>query len=89
MDQTIRDIALSIDLTSLLAFHESNFCVEFSDAKIECTFLRALTVDGEMNYDTIRKLEISIEQQTGVHPIAMFENRKTVTATDIIQLVLT
>ncbi|MFZ0004903.1 MAG: phosphoribulokinase [Methanoregula sp.] len=88
MDQTIRDIALSIDLMSLLSFHESNFCIEFSDAKIECAFLRALTFDGEMNYDTVRKLEISIEQQTGLHPISMFENRKTVNATDIIQLIL-
>ncbi|MGA2104175.1 phosphoribulokinase [Methanoregula sp.] len=87
-DQTIRDVALSIDLTSLLAFRESNFCIEFSDEKIECAFLRALTFDGEMNYDTVRKLEISVEQQTGVHPITMFENRKTVTATDIVQLIL-
>jgi len=88
MNQTVRDIALSIDLTSLLAFHESDFSIEFSTRRIECAFLRALTFDGEMNYDTVRKLELSIEHQTGVHPIAMFENRKTVTATDIVQLIL-
>lgn len=88
MNQAIRDIALSIDLTSLLAFHDSDFSIEFSTRRIECSFLRALTFDGEMNYDTVRKLELSIEQQTGVTPIAMFENRKTVTATDIVQLIL-
>ena len=48
--------------------------------------MRALTFDGEMNYETVRKLEKSIEQQTGVHPIAIFENRRTVTATDLVQL---
>jgi phosphoribulokinase len=88
MDQTIRDIALSIDLTSLLLFCENDFCIEFSDGKIDCTFMRVLTFDGELNYDAVRKLEISIEQQTGVHPISMFENRKTVNATDIVQLIL-
>ncbi len=87
-NQTIGDIELSIDLTSLLALQENNFCIEFSTRRIECTFLRALTFDGEMNYDAVRKLEILIEQQTGVHPIAMFENRKTVNATDIVQLIL-
>jgi phosphoribulokinase len=50
--------------------------------------MRALTFDGEMNYDTIRKLEKSIEYQTGIHPIAIFEGRETVTPTDIIQLIL-
>jgi len=50
--------------------------------------MRALTFDGEMNYETVRKLEAGIEQQTGVHPIALFENRTTVTATDLVQLVL-
>jgi phosphoribulokinase len=88
MNQAVCDIALSIDLTSLLAFHESDFSIEFSTRRIECTFLRALTFDGEMNYDTVRKLELSIEQQTGVHPIEMFKGRRTVTATDIVQLIL-
>ncbi|HVP96581.1 phosphoribulokinase [Methanoregula sp.] len=88
MNQTVRDIVLSIDLTSLLAFHESDFFIEFSTRRIECAFLRALTFDGEMNYDTVRKLELSIEQQTGVHPIEMFTGRRTVTATDIVRLIL-
>lgn len=86
--QAISDIDLNIDLYSLLSFHDRDFLIEFSTRPVNCTRMRALTFDGEMNYETIRKLEKSIEQQTGVHPIAMFENRATVTATDIVQLIL-
>jgi len=88
MKQRIDDIDLNIDLYSLLSFHDRDFLIEFSTEPVDCTMMRALTFDGEMNYETIRKLEKSIEHQTGVHPIAMFENRKTVTATDIVQLIL-
>jgi phosphoribulokinase len=88
MNQAIRDIDLTIDLHSLLSFHDRDFLIEFSTQPVDCSRMRALTFDGEMNYETIRKLEKSIEQQTGVHPIAMFENRETVTATDIVQLIL-
>ena len=88
MKQAVRDISLSIDLTSLLALHESDFSIEFSTRRIECAFLRALTFDGEMNYDTVRNLERSIEHQTGVHPIEMFAGKKVVTATDIVRLLL-
>lgn len=88
MRRTIQDIDLNVDLYSMLSFHEHDFLMEFSTQMVDCTRMRALTFDGEMNYDTIRKLEKSIEQQTGVHPIAMFEGRTTVTPTDIIQLIL-
>jgi phosphoribulokinase len=88
MKQRIDDIDLNIDLYSLLSFHDRDFLIEFSTEPVDCAMMRALTFDGEMNYETIRKLEKSIEHQTGVHPIAMFENCKTVTATDIVQLIL-
>ncbi|ABS54797.1 phosphoribulokinase/uridine kinase [Methanoregula boonei 6A8] len=88
MDQAVRNTSLSIDLTSLLAFHESEFSIEFSTQRIECSFLRSLTFDGEMNYDTVRNLELSIEHQTGIHPIEMFAGRKVVTPTNIVQLLL-
>ena len=88
MRRTISDIDLNIDLYSLLSFHDRDFLIEFSTQFVDCAKMRALTFDGEMNYDTIRKLEKSIEQQTGVHPIAMFEGRETVTPTDIVQLIL-
>ena len=88
MKRTITDIDLNIDLYSLLSFHDENFLIEFSTRFVDCAKMRALTFDGEMNYDTIRKLEKSIEHQTGVHPIAMFEGRDAVTPTDIVQLIL-
>jgi len=88
MNHTIADVDLNIDLYSLLSFHDQDFLIEFSTQFVDCAKMRALTFDGEMNYDTIRKLEKSIEHQTGVHPIAMFEGRETVTPTDIVQLIL-
>ncbi|MDD1691184.1 MAG: phosphoribulokinase [Methanoregula sp.] len=88
MRRTITDIDLNIDLFSLLSFHDRDFLIEFSTQFVDCAKMRALTFDGEMNYDTIHKLEKSIEYQTGVHPIAMFEGRETATPTDIIQLIL-
>ncbi len=88
MKRAVSDIDLNIDLHSLLSFHDHDFLIEFSTQQVACALMRALTFDGEMNYETIRKLEKTIEQQTGVHPIAMFEHKKTVTATDIVQLIL-
>jgi phosphoribulokinase len=88
MNQQVADVDLNIDLYSLLSFHDHDFMIEFSTENVACARMRALTFDGEMNYETVRKLEKSIEQQTGVHPITLFENRTTVTATDIVQLVL-
>jgi phosphoribulokinase len=88
MKRTISDIDLSIDLYSLLSFHDHDFLIEFSTEEVDCSRMRALTFDGEMNYETIRKLEKNIEYQTGVHPIEMYTNRDTITATDIVQLIL-
>lgn len=88
MRRTITDIDLNIDLYSLLSFHDEDFLIEFSTQFVDCARMRSLTFDGAMNYDTIRKLEKSIEHQTGVHPIAMFEGRETITPTDIVQLIL-
>jgi phosphoribulokinase len=88
MSKVIADADLTIDLNSLLSFHDHDCMIEFSTENAACARMRALTFDGEMNYETVRKLEKSIEQQTGVHPIAIFENRTTVTATDLVQLIL-
>ncbi|HOX35982.1 MAG TPA: phosphoribulokinase [Methanoregulaceae archaeon] len=88
MRRSIAEIELSIDLHSLLSFHDADFLIEFSNQQIACEKMRALIFDGELNYATIRALEKTIEHQTGVHPIQMFEQRSSVTATDIIQLIL-
>ncbi|OPY39018.1 MAG: phosphoribulokinase [Methanoregula sp. PtaU1.Bin051] len=88
MRKAIADIDLTIDLHSLLSFHNGDFLIEFSNKENACERMRALTFDGEMNYETIRALEKTVERQTGVHPIEMFAHRKKVTATDIVQLIL-
>lgn len=88
IDRMVADVDLNIDLHSILSFHDHDFMIEFSTENVACERMRALTFDGEMNYETVKKLEKSIEQQTGVHPIAIFENRETVTATDLVQLIL-
>jgi phosphoribulokinase len=88
VDHLTGDVDLSIDLHSILSFDDHDFLIEFSTENVACARMRALTFDGEMNYATVRKLEKNIEQQTGVHPIAIFENRTTVTATDLVQLIL-
>ncbi len=88
MKRAIADIDLTIDLYSLLSFHDADFFIEFSTREVNCERMRALTFDGEMNYETIRSLEKTVERQTGVHPIEMFASRETVVATDIIQLLL-
>ncbi len=48
----------------------------------------ALTFDGELPYALIRRLEAAVERQTGVHPIRIFEHRESVTAGEIVQLIL-
>ena len=52
MKDAIRDVDLNIDLHSLLSFHDRDFLIEFSSRQVECNLMRALTFDGEMNYDT-------------------------------------
>ncbi|MFA5330931.1 MAG: phosphoribulokinase [Methanoregula sp.] len=88
VDHMVGDMSLAIDLHAILSFDDHDFLIEFSTENVACARMRALTFDGKMNYTTVRKLEKSIEQQTGVHPIAIFENRATVTATDLVQLIL-
>jgi phosphoribulokinase len=88
MKRSIDDIDLTIDLHSLLSFHDRDFFIEFSTRQVNCEKMRALTFDGEMNYETIRRLEKTVERQTGVSPIEMYTNRETVVATDIVQLIL-
>jgi phosphoribulokinase len=47
-----------------------------------------MIMDGELSEHVVKKLELSIEQQTRVHPISIFRNRKYITAGDLAQLIL-
>lgn len=88
VDQAIRDIDLSIDLLSLLSLGERNFFLEFRIDELDNHKLGALTFDGELNYEMIRKLEKNVERQTKIHPIDIYANRTHVTATEITQLIV-
>ena len=87
-EERIRDIELSIDLSHLLSLSDSNFLMEFCLEKLDGREMGALTFDGELPYALIRRLEAAVERQTGVHPIRIFEHRTTVTAGEIVQLIL-
>jgi phosphoribulokinase len=88
LDRSIGEVGLSIDLFSILSLSDRNFLLEFRKHDIGGRRMGALTFDGELQYDVIRKLERSVEEQTGVQPISIFRGQHYVTATDIIQLIL-
>jgi len=87
-EERIRDIELSIDLSHLLSLSDRDFLMEFRLGKHDGREMGALTFDGELPYALIRRLEAAVERQTGVHPIRIFEHRISVTAGEIVQLVL-
>jgi phosphoribulokinase len=87
-EERIRDIELSIDLSHLLSLSDRHFLMEFRPEELDGREMGALTFDGELPYALIRRLEAAVERQTGVHPIRIFENRSTVTAGEIVQLIL-
>jgi len=87
-EERIRDIELSIDLSHLLSLSDRHFLMEFRIEELDGREMGALTFDGELPYALIRRLEAAVERQTGVHPIRIFEHRTTVTAGEIVQLIL-
>jgi phosphoribulokinase len=87
-EDRIRDIELSIDLSHLLSLSDRHFLMEFRLEEVDGREMGALTFDGELPYALIRRLETAVERQTGVHPIRIFEHRSTVTAGEIVQLIL-
>ena len=87
-EERIRDIELSIDLSHLLSLSDRHFLMEFRLETMDGREMGALTFDGELPYALIRRLEAAVERQTGVHPIRIFEHRASVTAGEIVQLIL-
>jgi phosphoribulokinase len=87
-EERIRDIELSIDLSHLLSLSDRDFSMEFRLEEMDGREMGALTFDGELPYALIRRLEAAVERQTGVRPIRIFEHRSSVTAGEIVQLIL-
>jgi len=88
MKHTIENIDLSLDLYSILSLSERNFSLKFLTSEHNGHKMGEMIVDGELSEHVVKKLECSIEQQTRVHPISIFKNRKYVTAGDLAQLIL-
>lgn len=88
LDRAIEQIELSIDLFCLLSLCDRQFLLEYHPGQYYSQEMSALTIDGVLAVEMVRKLEQSIERQTRVHPIAIFENATHVTAGDIVQLLM-
>jgi phosphoribulokinase len=88
MKHTIENIDLSLDLYSILSLSERNFALKFRTSDREDNRMGELIIDGELSAHVVNKLEHSIEEQTRVHPIAIFRHRQYVTAGDLARLIL-
>jgi phosphoribulokinase len=88
MKHSIENIDLSLDLYSILSLSERNFSLKFLTSEHKGQKMGEMIVDGELSEHVVKKLELSIEQQTQVHPISIFKGRNYVTAGDLAQLIL-
>jgi phosphoribulokinase len=88
MKHSIENIDLSLDLYSILSLSQRNFSLKFLTSEHNGHRMGEMIIDGELSGHVVEKLEHSIEQQTQVHPISIFKDRKYVTAGDLAQLIL-
>jgi phosphoribulokinase len=88
MKHTIENIDLSLDLYSILSLSERNFTLRFQTCGHGVERLGELIIDGELSAHVVNKLELSIEEQTRVHPVSIFRHREYVTASDLARLIL-
>jgi phosphoribulokinase len=88
MKQSIENIDLSLDLYSILSLSERNFSLKFLTNEQNGQRMGEMIIDGELSEHVVKKLELSIEQQTRVHPISIFKNRTYITAGELAQLIL-
>lgn len=88
LDKTVKNICLNFNLFAINSLADKNFCMGFMHTKKYGKKLGALSLDGEFQYDVVRFLEKSIEDQIKVPPLSLFPDKKYVTATDMVQLLL-
>ena len=88
MKHSIENIDLSLDLYSILSLSERNFSLKFLTSEHNGHKMGEMIMDGELSEHVVKKLERSIEHQTRVHPISIFQDRNYVTAGDLAQLIL-
>ncbi|NMB78737.1 MAG: phosphoribulokinase [Methanomicrobiales archaeon] len=88
LKRVLEDIDLPLDLYSILSLSERNFALKFARGENDGRQMGELIIDGELSEHIARRLEQSIERQTRVHPISLFQKRDYVTAGDLVQLIL-
>jgi len=88
MKQNLENISLCLDLYAILSLSGRNFSLKFLTSEHDGRKMGKLVIDGELSGHVVKKLEHSIERQTKVHPISIFQNRDYVTAGDLAQLIL-
>ena len=88
LDRSVKNICLNFDLFAINSLADRDFGFNFRVLEKGGEKRGALSLDGEFQYGVIRNLELNVEEQTGVSPISLFEGREYVTATEMIQLLL-
>jgi phosphoribulokinase len=88
MNHAMEDIGLSLDLYSILSLSQRNFSLKFLTTDHNNHRIGQLVMDGELRKDVGEKLERSIENQTRIHPISIFQHRDYIPAGDLGQLIL-
>ena len=88
LDKTVKNICLNFNLFAINSLADRNFCMGFIHTNKYGKKMGALSLDGEFQYDVVRFLEKSIEDQIKTPPLSMFSERNYVTATDMIALLL-
>ena len=87
-DHTIKNITLPLDLFAMTSLAQRDFAIAFRAETLYERKMGSVTFDGEFRYEVVRRLEEAVEEQTGVHPIRIFEGKEYVTATEAVSLIL-
>ncbi|ADN35420.1 phosphoribulokinase/uridine kinase [Methanolacinia petrolearia DSM 11571] len=87
-DRTIRNINLNFDLFAINSLAERGFSFDFSIIEKYEKKMGALSLDGEFRHEVVSLLEKGIEMQTGIGPVSVYSDRSYVTATEMVELIL-
>jgi phosphoribulokinase len=88
LEKQIREISLNIDLFSLLSMSDRDFILEYSARVSGGRNMGDLIFDGELPFETVKRLLRGIEEQTSICPLPACDAMEWVTAGDIVQLIL-
>jgi len=87
-DKTIRNINLNFDLFAINSMSERAFSFDYDVVEKYGRRMGALSLDGEFRHEVVRALEKGIEMQTGVGPVSVYSENEYVTATEMVELLL-